>query len=97
MSDIICDHKGNMSAAYPANKQYYTLRELREIVGGEVELYDLGKYWLAVNSRGKILRLPNNYHATLWASEATDEEVYGTALLFSKNKVDPSYLKKQSN
>ena len=93
MSDIICDHKGNMSAAYPANKQYYTLRELREIVGGEVELYDLINYWLAVNSRGKILRLPNNELATTWASEVTDEEVHGTALLFSKNYIDPLYFK----
>lgn len=89
MGDIIAKVTGNMQVVEPANKREYTLEELRRIVGGHIEIIDLGKRYLVVNEDGKILRLPYNTMATNWMLVAIggSDFIVGDALLCEKEHI----------
>ena len=89
MGDLIAKPSGVMQIVEPANKSDYTLDELRRIVGGNIELIDLGKRYLVVNEDGKIMRLPYNTMATNWMLVAIggSDFVVGDALLCEKKHI----------
>lgn len=78
-----------MQIVEPANKSDYTLDELRRIVGGNIELIDLGKRYLVVNEDGKLMRLPYNTMATNWMLVAIggSDFIVGDALLCLKEHI----------
>lgn len=89
MGDIIAKANGTMAYVEPANKNDYTLTELKAIVGGHIELVDLGKRYLVVNEDGKLLRLPYNTLATNWMLTAIggNDFIVGDALLCEKEHI----------
>lgn len=73
----------------PKNKMrgYFSLNELEKIVGGMVDIIDLGNnQLLIVNDGGGVLDLPINHRATelLRSKRPTQSNIVGTALLASK-------------
>lgn len=78
-----------MQIVEPANKTDYKLDELRRIVGGNIEVIDLGKRYLVVNEDGKIMRLPYNTMATNWMLVAIggSDFIVGDALLCEKEHI----------
>lgn len=89
MGDIIAKPGGVMEIVEPANKTDYKLDELRRIVGGNIELIDLGKRYLVVNEDGKLMRLPYNTMATNWMLVAIggSDFIVGDALLCEKDRI----------
>lgn len=89
MGDLIAKPSGTMQIVEPANKHDYTLYELRRIVGGNIELIDLGKRYLVVNEDGKLMRLPYNTMATNWMLVAIggSDFIVGDALLCEKKHI----------
>lgn len=89
MGDIIAKANGTMQCTEPANKRDYTLDELQRIVGGYIEILDLGKYYLVVNEDGKIMRLQYNTMATNWMLVAIggSDFICGDALLCVKEHI----------
>ncbi len=89
MGDIIAKASGVMQTAEPANKTDYKLDELRRIVGGNIEIIDLGKRCLVVNEDGMMMRLPYNTMATNWLLVATGSRdfIVGDALLCEKDRI----------
>lgn len=85
MSDIFVDEKGNMSPIDPKNKRAYSLEELQEKVCGNIELVDVGKYYVVVNEEGKLRRMRPNFLATMWLNNAgVNDFAVGPALLIRK-------------
>lgn len=78
-----------MQCVEPANKKEYTLEELQRIVGGYIEIIDLGERYLVVNEDGKILRLQYNVIATNWylVSRGGSDYIVGDALLCAKEHI----------
>lgn len=66
MGNIIARANGIMENSVPANRINYTLNELQRIVGGPVQIVNLGNFQLVFNENGKLLRLPYNMIATNW-------------------------------
>ena len=89
MGDIIAKASGIMQCVSPANNSDYTLEELKNIVGGNIEIIDLGKRYLVVNEVGKLIRLPYNTMATNWMLVAIGgtDFVVGDALLCEKEHI----------
>lgn len=89
MGDIIAYANGTISRVEPANKSDYTLKELQGIVGGNIELIDLGKRYLVVNEDGKTMRLPFNFVATSWLAVVIggSDFIVGDALLCEKGRI----------
>lgn len=89
MGDIIARASGVMQVVEPANKADYKLDELRRIVGGNIEIIDLGKRLLVVNEDGKMMRLPYNTLATNWMLVAIggSDFIVGDALLCDKEHI----------
>ena len=90
MSDIRVDEMGNMSNITPLNKRTYNLEELQIMVSGNIEMVDLGKYYLVVNEDGKLRHMRPNPIATAWLYLATGshDEIVGPALLIGKEAID---------
>lgn len=89
MGDIIAKADGTMQYMEPANKSDYTLEELQRIVGGHIEILDLGKRYLVVNEDGKLLRMRYNTLATNWMLVAIggNDFIVGDALLCEKEHI----------
>ena len=89
MGDIIAKANGTMQCVEPANKYDYTLKELQTIVGGHIEIVDLGKRYLVVNEEGKTMRMPYNTMATNWMLVAVggSDYIVGDALLCEKEHI----------
>ena len=66
MKDIIYKANGEVIETSPKNGTYYTLEELKEIVGGYIEIVRLNKNEImVVNEEGKLINLPHNENATI--------------------------------
>ena len=55
---------GEVIETSPKNKKYFSLKELKEIVGGYIEILDLDDAYMVINEEGKLLNLPFNLDAT---------------------------------
>lgn len=89
MGDIIAKANGTMQCVEPANKSDYTLEEMQRIVGGHIEIIDLGQRYLVVNEEGKLMRLQYNTMATNWMLVAIggSDFIVGDALLCEKKHI----------
>ena len=55
---------GEIIETSPKNKKDFSLKELKEIVGGYIEILDLKDAYMVINEEGKLLDLPLNVDAT---------------------------------
>ena len=60
----ICKSNGEVIETSPKNGKDFSLKELKEIVGGYIEIINLGDDYMVVNEEGKLLNLPFNLDAT---------------------------------
>lgn len=84
MSDVMVKD-GCMRPIKPMNGRCYTLLELQQLVGGIIELVDLGKKYLVLDEEGKLKGKMVNLIATGWLQqEGIHDFAVGTALLIDK-------------
>lgn len=66
----------------PNNGKYFTLQELRRLVGGDIELLPMsGSRWLVVNEEGHLEALPSNMNASMLSGNF----VVGDAVVCSRS------------
>ena len=89
MKDIIYKANGEVIETSPKNGTYYTLEELKEIVGGYIEIVRLNKNEIMiVNEEGKLNNLPYNDNATLrFRFFKTTDFIVGDALVCDKDRI----------
>jgi hypothetical protein len=65
------------------------VKELKEIVGGYIEVVNLGDDYMVVNEEGKLIGLPFNLNATrvYQISTKIGEHIVGDVLVCPKNQI----------
>lgn len=61
---VILKANGEQVLVHPNNNNDFSLEELREIVGGHIEIIRLPDFYMVVNEEGKLINLPLNEEAT---------------------------------
>ena len=90
MKDIIYKTNGAVIETSPKNGTNYTLEELKEIVGGYIEIIHLTKNKIMViNDEGKLINLPHNENATILFRLCLDtiDFIVGDALVCHTNRI----------
>ena len=91
MTDIICKTNGAVIETSPKNGTNYTLEELKEIVGGYIEIVRLNKNEImVVNEDGKLNNLPYNDNATVLYRanfRNTTDFIVGDALVCDMDRI----------
>ena len=90
MKDIIYKTNGEVIETSPKNGTNYTLEELKEIVGGYIEIIHLTENKIMViNDEGKLINLPHNENATILFSLCLDtiDFIVGDALVCHTNRI----------
>lgn len=86
---VIYKSNGEVIETSPKNKKYFSLKELKEIVGGYIEIVNLGYDYMVVNEEGKLIGLPFNLNATIVYQISTKigEHIVGDVLVCPKNQI----------
>ena len=90
MTDIIYKANGEVIETSPKNGNYYTLDELKEIVGGYIEIiYLTNNKIMVINDEGKLINLPHNENATTLYRICLDttDFIVGDALVCNTNRI----------
>ena len=90
MKDIIYKTNGEVIETSPKNGKNYTYEELREIVGGFIQIIFLKDKFMIINEEGKLNNLPYNDNATVLYRanfRNTTDFIVGDALLSGKDKI----------
>lgn len=89
MKDIIYKANGEVIETSPKNGTNYTLEELKEIVGGYIEIIHLTENKImVVNEEGKLNNLPYNDNATLrFRFFKTIDFIVGDTLVCHTNRI----------
>jgi hypothetical protein len=91
---------GTSQEVQPANGTDFQLDELRQIVGGHIEIVHCkdGQHILVVNEEGKLEDLPANSQAGALVDLATPESIaamkaeWGDALIIVGDQDEPDYI-----
>jgi hypothetical protein len=80
---------GEVIETSPKNGKDFSLKELKEIVGGYIEIIDLDDAYMVINEEGKLLGLPFNLNATRIYQYFTKNGDYivGDVLVCPKNQI----------
>lgn len=80
---------GEIIETSPKNKKDFSLKELKEIVGGYIEILDLKDVYMVINEEGKLLDLPLNAEATTLYMLIThiNDYIVGDVLVCPKNQI----------
>jgi hypothetical protein len=86
---VICKSDGEVIKISPKNGRDFSLKELKEIVGGYIEIINLGDDYMVVNEVGKLIGLPFNPKATRIYQHFTriDDYIVGDVLICEKNQI----------
>ena len=89
MDDILYNSDGMVKTVKPFNGTDYSLKELKEFVGGYIEIIKLGNNRLMViNEEGKLYNLPLNIKATgIIQLHGRNDVIVGNALVCSIDKI----------
>ena len=88
MKDIIYKSNGEVIETSPKNGKNYTYEELREIVGGFIQIIFLKDKFMIINEEGKLNNLPYNDNATLrFRFFKTTDFIVGDALVCHTNRI----------
>lgn len=83
---------GREEQVTPENGKTFTLEELQKIVGGYVQLIDLGEQFMVVDEEGKIKRQKRNEQATAIFRARTytmyGDYIVGVALICDKEMIE---------
>ena len=86
----ICKSNGEVIKTSPKNGKDFSLKELKEIVGGHIEVVNLGDDCMVVNEEGKLIGLPFNLNATIvyhFSTNKIDEHIVGDVLVCPKEQI----------
>lgn len=74
----------------PKNGKKFELDELREYVGGYIEIKKMGNWWMVLNEEGKLIGLPINPIATgMYQSVyGPHDEINGDVLMCRIDQID---------
>jgi hypothetical protein len=80
---------GEVIETSPKNGKDFSWLELNEIVGGYIEIVNLGDDYMVVNEEGKLLNLPFNLNATRIYQHFTriGDCIVGDVLVCPKNQI----------
>lgn len=80
---------GDIIETSPKNGNDFSLKELKEIVGGYIEIVDLDDAYMVINEEGKLLNLPFNIKATRIYQHFTriDDYIVGDVLICEKFQI----------
>lgn len=86
---LIYKSNGEIIETSPKNGKDFSWLELNEIVGGYIEIIDLGDDYMVVNEEGKLIGLPFNLNATIvyQISTKTGEHIVGDVLVCPKEQI----------
>ena len=86
---VIYKSNGDIIETSPKNKKDFSLKELKEIVGGYIEILDLDDAYMVINEEGKLLDLPFNEKATRLYEciTGTNDYIVGDVLVCPKNQI----------
>ena len=90
MKDIIYKANGEVIETSPKNGTDYTLEELKEIVGGYIEIiYLTENKIMVINDEGKLINLPHNENATTLYRIClnTNDFIVGDVLVCHTNRI----------
>ena len=80
---------GEIIEISPKNGKAFSLKELKEIVGGYIEIIDLDDAYMVINEEGKLLDLPFNLSATRIYQHFTriGDYIVGDVLICKKSQI----------
>lgn len=80
---------GEVIETSPKNEKDFSLKELKEIVGGYIEILDLKDAYMVINEEGKLLNLPFNLNATRTYQHFAriGDYIVGDVLVCSKEQI----------
>ena len=90
MKDIIYKANGEVIETSPKNGKNYTYEELRDIVGGFIQIIFLKDKFMIINEEGKLNNLPYNDNATVLYRanfRNTTDFIVGDALLCGEDRI----------
>lgn len=88
MSDFLVTPNNSLREISPKNGKKYTLKELQQLVEGDIELRFLGhNKVLVVDEEGKLKGKTFNAIATGWIRQKFCDYIVGTALLISDSHI----------
>lgn len=80
---------GDVLNVEPKNGKDFSLEELQAVVGGYIEIADMGDEFMVLNEEGKLLNLPLNERATALYKKKVyaGDYIVGDVLVCNKNQV----------
>jgi hypothetical protein len=87
---ILVKTNGEIEYVSPQNDSDFSLNELKNFVGGYIEILPLGKELMVINEEGKLLGLPYNENATARLQSqygANSDYIVGNALICSAKQI----------
>ena len=86
---VIYKSNGEVIETSPKNGNDFSLKELKDIVGGYIEIIDIKYAYMVINEEGKLLDLPPNENATRVCVYMTgiNDYIVGDVLVCHKNQI----------
>ena len=87
---MIIKTDGQVISVQPKNGKNFSLKELKEIVGGFIEIIRMNDKYMVVNEEGKLERLPYNSTATgfYWANVGGNDYIVGDVLVCGIDEIN---------
>ena len=87
---MIIKTDGQVISVQPKNGKDFTLKELKAIVGGYIEIIRMNDKYMVVNEEGKLERLPYNSTATgfYWANVGRNDYIVGDVLVCGMDEIN---------
>ena len=87
---MIIKTDGQVISVQPKNGKNFSLKELKEIVGGFIEIIRMNDKYMVVNEEGKLERLPYNAPATglYWGNVGCNDYIVGDVLVCGIDEIN---------
>lgn len=87
---MIIKTDGQVISVQPENGKDFSLKELKAIVGGYIEIIRMNDKYMVVNEEGKLEQLPYNVTATgfYWANGGCNDYIVGDVLVCGIDEIN---------